>query len=69
MGGIVELFVIMLIIATVAFAPLGYFIYKYTKKNAEPFGDTEPHGDSHSFVNDLAEAVIHFVQNLLGKKK
>lgn len=69
MGGIVEMLVIMLIIATVAFAPLGYFIYKYTQKNAEPFGNTEPHGDSPSLVNDLAETAIHFVKSALGKKK
>jgi len=41
MGGVLELFVFMVIIATAAFAPLGYFIYKYTQKNAEPFGETE----------------------------
>jgi hypothetical protein len=69
MGGIVELLVIMVIVATAAFAPLGYFIYKYTQKNGEPFGDTEPHGDSHSFVNDLAETAIHFVKSVLSKKK
>jgi hypothetical protein len=69
MGGIIELLVIMVIVATAAFAPLGYFIYKYTQKNGEPFGDTEPHGDSHSLVNDLAETAIHFVTSALGKKK
>jgi hypothetical protein len=68
MGGVLELFVFMVIIATAAFAPLGYFIYKYTQKNAEPFGETEPHGDSQSFVNDLAETAIHFVKSKLGKK-
>ena len=68
MGGVLELFVFMVIIATAAFAPLGYFIYKYTQKKAEPFGETEPHGDSQSFVNDLAETAIHFVKSKLGKK-
>ena len=68
MGGVLELFVFMVIIATAAFAPLGFFIYKYTQKNAEPFGETEPHGDSQSFVNDLAETAIHFVKSKLGKK-
>ncbi len=68
MGGIVELLIIMLIIATAAFAPLAYFIYKYTQKNAQPFGETEPHGDSPSLVNDLAETAIHFVKSKLGKK-
>ena len=68
MSGIIELLVIMLIIATAAFAPLAYFIHKYTQKNGQPFGETEPHGDSASLVNDLAETVIHFVKSKLGKK-
>jgi hypothetical protein len=68
MGGVTELLIIMLIIAAAAFAPLGYFIYKYTQKNAQPFGETEPHGDSPSLVNDLAETAIHFVKSKLGKK-
>ncbi|WP_445367054.1 hypothetical protein ACH5Y9_18010 [Methylomonas sp. BW4-1] len=41
MGGVIELVVLMLIIAIFAFAPLGYFIYMYTMKNGEPFGDIE----------------------------
>lgn len=68
MGGVVELFVIMFIVAAAAFAPLGYFIYKFTQKNAEPFGDIEPHGDSHSVVNDLAEKAIEFFKTKLSKK-
>ena len=63
MGGVIELLLIMLVIATAAFVPLGYFIYKYTKKYGQPFGETEPHGDSPSFVNELAETVIHFVKS------
>jgi len=68
MGGVTELFLVMLIIAAAAFAPLGYFIYKYTQKNGKPFGETEPHGDSQSFVNDLAESAIHFVKSRIAKK-
>ena len=68
MGGVIELFLIMLVIATAAFVPLGYFIYIYTRKNGEPFGETEPHGDSHSFVNDLAETAIDFIKTRLAKK-
>ncbi|MDD2724734.1 MAG: hypothetical protein PHH59_12020 [Methylovulum sp.] len=68
MGDVTELFLIMLIIATAAFLPLGYFIYKFTKKNGKPFGETEPHGDSPSLINDFAENVIHFVQSRLAKK-
>ncbi|MCX7106820.1 MAG: hypothetical protein NTV66_04475 [Methylococcales bacterium] len=68
MGGVIELFLIMLAIATAAFVPLGYFIYIYTRKNGEPFGETEPHGDSHSFVNDLAETAIDFIKTRLAKK-
>jgi hypothetical protein len=68
MGDIIEILIIMLIIATLAFAPLGYFIRMYTQKNGEPFGNTEPHGDSPSLVNDLAESAIHFIKSKLGKK-
>ncbi len=48
MGDIIILALAMLVIACLAFAPLGYFIYMYTMKNGEPFGDIEPHGDSES---------------------
>jgi hypothetical protein len=58
----------MLVIAAVAFVPLGYFIYKFSEKNAKPFGETEPHGDSPSKINDFAESAIHFVKGLLSKK-
>lgn len=68
MGGVIELLIVMVIIATAAFVPLGYFIYKYTQKNGEPFGNIEPHGDSPSLVNDLAETAIHFIKSKLAKK-
>ncbi len=68
MGGVIELFIVMLLIAAAAFAPLGFFIYKYTQKNVKPFGETEPHGDSPSFVNDLAESAIHFFKSRVAKK-
>lgn len=68
MGGVIELLVIMLIVATLAFAPLAYFIKMYAKGNSEPFGETEPHGDSPSKVNELAEVVAHFISSKLGKK-
>jgi hypothetical protein len=68
MGGVTELFLVMLLIAAFAFAPLGYFIYKFTQKNGKPFGETEPHGDSPSLINDFAENAIHFIKNLFGKK-
>jgi hypothetical protein len=67
-GEVTELFIVMFIIAAAAFAPLGYFIYKFMQNNAKPFGETEPHGDSPSAINDLAETAIHFVKSKLGKK-
>jgi hypothetical protein len=68
MGEVTELFLIMFVIAAGAFAPLGYFIYKYMQDNGKPFGETEPHGDSPSKINDLAENAIHFFKDLwLGK--
>lgn len=68
MEEVVELFLFMVIIAAATFAPLGYFIYKFTQKDGKPFGDTEPHGDSPSFVNDMAEKAISFVKGLFAKK-
>ena len=64
-GELIELFVVMWLIATLAFAPLGYFIYKFSQKNSKPFGETEPHGDSPSVINDFAEKIIG---KLIGKK-
>jgi len=68
MGSVFGMFFIMLIVAGLAFAPLGYFIYMYSMKSGEPFGDTEPHGDSESLVLDLAEQMIHKVKGLIAKK-
>jgi hypothetical protein len=65
MGSVIELFIVMLVIAALAFAPLGYFIYMYTRKNGEPFGDIEPHGDSESLVLNLAEKAINKVKSLI----
>jgi hypothetical protein len=45
--------------------PLGYFIYIYTMKDGEPFGDTEPHGDSDSMVLALAEQAVNKVKFLM----
>ncbi|MDI1230453.1 MAG: hypothetical protein PSV18_04265 [Methylobacter sp.] len=68
MGEVTELWLVMLIVAAAAFAPLGYFIYKFTKAGDKPFGEIEPHGDSPSVVNDFAEKAIRFVQGLFTKK-
>jgi hypothetical protein len=68
MGEVAELFLVMLVLAGAAFAPLGYFIYKFTHANAKPFGETEPHGDSPSVINDLAEKVIGIIKSLVKGK-
>lgn len=67
--GVTWLFIVMFLIAAFAFAPLGYFIYKYTINNGKPFGETEPHGDSPSKVNDLAEKAIEMLKGFLQKNK
>jgi hypothetical protein len=69
MGDIAGLFIVMIVIGAGAFAPLGYFIYKFSQKDGKPFGDIEPHGDSPSMVNDLAEKVIALVKQQLTKSK
>ncbi|MCX7089607.1 MAG: hypothetical protein NTV00_16340 [Methylococcales bacterium] len=68
MGGVTSLFLIMFLIAGFAFAPLGYFIYKFTQENAKPFGETEPHGDSESWILDLVDKVIHKAKEIIQKK-
>jgi len=68
MGGVIELFVYMLIIACFAFAPLAYFIYMYTMKNGEPFGNIEPHGDSESPLLVMVGKVIDKVKDKIAKK-
>lgn len=67
-GDVIYMYLIMLIVAGLAFAPLGYFIYIYTVKSGEPFGDTEPHGDSESKVLDLAELAINKIKGFIDKK-
>lgn len=68
MGGVLELWFFMLIIACFAFAPLAYFIYMYTMKNGEPFGDTEPHGDSESALLNMVGKIIGKVKGGIAKK-
>ncbi|MEN9897304.1 MAG: hypothetical protein RLZZ66_953 [Pseudomonadota bacterium] len=47
MGTIIEISFFMLLIASIAFAPLAYFIYLYSKEGTKPpFGDFEHH-DNH----------------------
>lgn len=48
---IIELFVIMLIVATVAYAPLGYFINSYTRGDGHPFGKHGSHDDEHTHAD------------------
>ena len=67
-GDILEIWFYMLILACFSFAPLAYFIYMYTMKNGEPFGEIEPHGDSDSMVLDVAGSLIDKVRGLLVKK-
>lgn len=68
MSGVIVLFLGMVVLAAFSFAPLGYFIYKFSQKNAKPFGEIEPHGDSPSLVNDFAEKTINLFKGLTGKK-
>ncbi len=46
MGEIIEISIIMWIVAIVAFAPLGYFIYLFTVGNGESFGKSDPSNHS-----------------------
>jgi hypothetical protein len=68
MGTVFEISLFMLVIAVFAFAPLGYFIYMYTMKNGEPFGDIEPHGDSESALLNMVGKAITRVKEAIDKK-
>ncbi len=68
MSGVIELAIAMLIIALFAFAPLGYFIYRYVAKNGEPFGDIEPHGDSESPLLNAVGKLLAPLKALVEKK-
>lgn len=61
-GDVFYIYIVMILVAGLAFAPLGYFIYIYSRKGGEPFGETEPHGDSESKVLDLAESLINTIK-------
>lgn len=64
MGEIVEILFFMLVIAGIAFAPLGYFIYQYTKDGAKPpFADFEHHQDHD------ASAIDGYVEKVIGMVK
>ena len=57
-GEVLEITFFMWLLALASFAPLGYFIYMYTTKNADPFGETEPHGDTESAISNLVDQAI-----------
>ncbi len=62
-GEIIEIAFFMWLLALASFAPLGYFIYMYTAKNGEPFGEIEPHGDSPSAIADIVDKAIDLFKN------
>ncbi len=66
MGTVIEISVFMLIAASIAFAPLAYFIYIYTKKGESPFDQFEHNEEHpHSIIDELADKAIHTVQDKL----
>ncbi|MGR8933350.1 MAG: hypothetical protein ACU837_03040 [Gammaproteobacteria bacterium] len=65
MGDIAELWIWMLGIALAAFAPLGFFIYRFSMKAGDPLG---AHGEPHA-PNSKVEAVVNNILGILLKKK
>lgn len=61
---ITELWVVMLLIALAAFAPLGIFIYRFSKKIADPLGSSGTHEGPES----KAEALVNKILGVLLKK-
>lgn len=63
MGEILEIVIFMWIIAVIAFAPLGYFIYLFTIGNGESFGKSNP--EDHSVEHTSYYKHIDFVLSTL----
>jgi hypothetical protein len=69
MGEVIEIFVLMLLVASLAFAPLGYFIYLYVKKNSDPFAGSAAHGDTKpSLIDEWVNKIMGRVTGALSKK-
>ncbi|MCK5353959.1 MAG: hypothetical protein KAJ63_02495 [Methyloprofundus sp.] len=62
MGDIIYLWVVMLIVAVAAFAPLGYFILVFSKGSGEDLGKTDP--KDHSVEN---AKYYHIINDVMGK--
>lgn len=67
MGEVIEIFVVMLIIAACAFAPLGYFIKRFSENSDQPLGDIEPHGDSESWLMSALDKLVNAVKGAASK--
>ncbi len=65
MEGFVELIIGMWIVAIAAFAPLGYFIYIFSKGDGHSFGKSDP--DAHKVEEGKYYALINnAMQKILG---
>ncbi|MCK5355942.1 MAG: hypothetical protein KAJ63_12545 [Methyloprofundus sp.] len=60
MGDIIELTVWMWCVAIASFAPLGYFIYLFTKGDGESFGKSNPanHSVEHTWYYQVINSVL-----------
>jgi hypothetical protein len=64
MGEIIEIFFFMFVIAGIAFLPLGYFIYQYSKDGEKPpFSDFEHHENhGESAIDGYIEKIMSAVK-------
>ena len=64
MGEILEITFVMWVVAIAAFAPLGYFIYLFTKGSGQSFGKSDPADHSveekkyYHLVNDIMNKIM-----------
>lgn len=63
-GEVIFVAFFMLVIAAIAFLPLGYFIMAFTKNSKQPFG--KPHSASHGLTPFMAKC-DPYLQKLLGE--
>jgi hypothetical protein len=67
MSGVIEILFWMLVVAGIAFAPLGFFIYQYVTKNDKPFVPKETHGDHESPVSSMVDKLISHIKTRMAK--
>lgn len=69
MSDVILLAIALMVVAGVAFLPLGYFIYLYISKKDQPFASTtQSQSKVETNISNLLDTLIHKTQSILGKQ-